>query len=300
MNPALQCPGVALTAAELIGLRAVALNARSEPVLAALPGGFATRRKGHGQEVADIREYVDGDDIRHLDRGTTARTGQLHVRQFQEERDRVTLLVADFRPAMHWGLGRAFRSVAAAEVLSLVGWRLVEEGARVGLLAVVPGDPVVVPARGRTRGMLRVIGGLVRAHQQSLEHAASRTGADASLVGALRRADRLCPPGSEILIASGFDGEGQDLTDQLNALDRRRHTRLIMVSDADPARLPAGGYPVRTSDGRRLRLMLGQGTAPTSSHEETVAGRRALRIDAAEPVAKTAQRVAGAFAGGIL
>ena len=97
-------PGVALSAEGLIALRHVALQARGAPVLADLPGGFATRRKGHGQEVADVRPYVAGDDLRHLDRGTTARTGSLHVPQFVDERDRVTLLVADFRPAMLWGV----------------------------------------------------------------------------------------------------------------------------------------------------------------------------------------------------
>ncbi|PIL21498.1 hypothetical protein P775_03965, partial [Puniceibacterium antarcticum] len=161
MNPALDVPGIALRAEALIAMRA-GTGAQEGP-LSALPGGFVTKRRGHGQEVADVRAYVAGDDIRHLDRGATARTGALHVRQFQEERDRVTLLVADFRPCMLWGTRRAFRSVAAAEALAMIGWRGVAEGGRVGLFALGAGDPVVVPVRGRVRGMLGVIGGMVRA-----------------------------------------------------------------------------------------------------------------------------------------
>ena len=43
-----------------------------------------------------------------------------------------TMLVADFRPSMLRGLIRAFRSVAAAEALVLVGWRVAEAGGQVG------------------------------------------------------------------------------------------------------------------------------------------------------------------------
>ena len=82
MTEALSAPGVALRPDPVIALRRRVLSAETPPVLAALPGGFATRRKGHGLEVADMREYVAGDDIRHLDRGTTARTGRLHIREF--------------------------------------------------------------------------------------------------------------------------------------------------------------------------------------------------------------------------
>ncbi|MEM8952145.1 MAG: DUF58 domain-containing protein, partial [Pseudomonadota bacterium] len=104
---ALEAPGVTLGANDLIALRHVALASETSEVLAALPGGFATRRKGSGLEVADMREYVRGDDPRHLDRGATARTGRLHVRQFLEDRDRILLLIADFRPSMFWGISRA-------------------------------------------------------------------------------------------------------------------------------------------------------------------------------------------------
>ncbi|MEL6963211.1 MAG: DUF58 domain-containing protein, partial [Pseudomonadota bacterium] len=146
---ALEAPGVSLSANHLIALRHVALTSEGSDVLAALPGGFATRRKGRGLDVADVREYVRGDDLRHLDRGATARTGRLHVRQFLEDRDRIVLLIADFRPSMFWGISRAFRSVAAAEALALIGWTVVERGGRVGLLALTPDEPVILPPAGR-------------------------------------------------------------------------------------------------------------------------------------------------------
>ncbi|MHA6345995.1 DUF58 domain-containing protein [Roseivivax sp. CAU 1761] len=293
MSEALRAPGVGLDAAGLIGLRGVALAARGEMPLSALPGGFVTRRRGHGQEVADVRDYVAGDDIRHLDRGSTARTGRLHVRQFQEERDRVSLLVADFRPAMLWGTRRAFRSVAAAEALALIGWRVVEEGGRVGLLALGAGPPVAVPPRGRARGMLEVIGGLVRAHEAALALALTGADRDPPLEAGLARLERIAPRGAELVIASGFDAVGPGFDDRIAALGRGRVPRLLAIRDGGTARLPRGSYPIRLPDGSRARARIDGGPAPAA--EIRIAGLAALALDAATAPAALADRLAAAF-----
>lgn len=295
MTEALDAPGVALRSEALIALRRVALSAQTTPVLAALPGGFATRRKGHGLEMADVREYVGGDDIRHLDRGTTARTGRLHVRQFQEERDRVSLLVADFRPSMFWGMRRAFRSVAVAEALALIGWNVVESGGRVGLLAITANEPVIVPPRGRSRGMLDVVGGMVQAHAAGLAAMVAGQTQDPALDQALVRADRLVPSGAEIVIASGFDVPGPALQDRLDGLARRRLPRLMQMTDAQIERMPRGRYPIRMTDGRRVRLMLGGAEQTPDAPTRLIAGRMALVLDAGEEVEQMARRLTAAF-----
>lgn len=292
MTALLDVPGVRLRAADLIDLRTVALEAEGAPVLSDLPGGFTTRRRGHGQEVDDIREYVPGDDLRHLDRGSTARTAKPHVRQFREERDRISLLIADFRPSMLWGLTRAFRSVAAAEALALLGWRVVEEGGRVGLLALSADEPVVVSPRGRSRGMLDVIGALIRAHDAVLEQALGGDLDDPPLLDGLSRVERIAPRGAELVIASGFETLGAGLEDRLNALGRHRAPRLVLIAEAAATRLPRGAYPIRMPDGTRLRV---SGGTEIELPRVSIAGHPALELDAGAPVEATARRLAAAF-----
>ncbi len=293
MSDARQAPGGALRAEALIGLRRAALMKTLDIPLAALPGGFVTKRKGHGQDVADVREYVAGDDIRHLDRGTTARTGTLHVRRFQEERDRVSILVADFRPSMLWGTRRAFRSVAAAEALALVGWRIVEEGGRVGLLALGAGEPVVVPARGRARGMLDVIGGMIRAHDAALELALSGVRHDPDLATGLARLERISPRGSEIILASGYDSLGEGFQDRIDELSERRSLRCLRVVDQAAQSLPDGSYPIVLSDGTRTRATVRGAKSETVSDQ--IAGQPVLTIDAGQSPEDTARLIAAAF-----
>lgn len=295
MTAALDAPGIALRAEALIALRGL-VGQRADPaVLSALPGGFVTKRRGHGQEVADVREYVDGDDIRHLDRGSTARTGKLHVRRFQEERDRVTLLVADFRPSMLWGTRRAFRSVAAAEALAMVGWRVIEDGGRVGLLALGAGTPVAVPVRGRARGMLGVIGGLVRAHDAALQLALAGERADPPLDAGLARLARVAPAGAELVIASGFDAPGSGFAQELGELAQRRTPRLLMIRDDLAANLPPGSYPIRVGDGGRTQVRIGARTGPDAPPDRDLAGFPVLALDAGAPPADTARLVQAAF-----
>ncbi len=297
MTPALTVKGVSCISDELIALRHIALHAEKQVSLAALPGGFTGRRRGQGLEVADLREYVEGDDFRHLDHVATARTGKMHVRRFVEERDRACLLIADFRPSMFWGLRRAFRSVAVAEALSMIGWRVVESGGRVALLALTPNAPVITSLRGRARGMLDVIGGLTQAHKLGLEAVREGARTDAPLDQALSQIDRLAPPGAEVIIASGFDAAGDSLRDRLDALSQRRDVRLVFVTDADPADLPRGRYPIRLADGRAFRVALD--TSDTKDEalqnealEKNIAGRRALILNASDSVEETARRLA--------
>jgi uncharacterized protein (DUF58 family) len=240
--------GVAAGTETLLKLRFLARAERAgHRRLTGMPGGFVSRRRGRGLEADDIRVYFEGDDIRHIDRNVTARTGVPHVRTFRDERDRTILLVADFRPSMLWGTRRAFRSVAAAEALALSGWKAVDAGARVGLLAFGAGEPVFVPARSRERGMIAVAGGLASAHR-----AAFVNGDESALESALEKAGGLVPAGGTIVLATGLDnpGPGFDMIEQ--QLCTRARLIVLLIVDAFENAPPKGRYAY-TTDGQQSR-----------------------------------------------
>ena len=47
----------------------------------ALQGDYRTLLRGHGIDLADLREYQHHDDVRHIDWNVTARLQQPYVRQ---------------------------------------------------------------------------------------------------------------------------------------------------------------------------------------------------------------------------
>jgi uncharacterized protein (DUF58 family) len=242
-------PGVDLDAQALMGLRhltgrAPATSARR---LAARPGGIVTRRRGRGSEIDDVRIWIDGDDIRHIDRNSTARTGVLHTRTFRDERERAVLLVADFRPSMLFGTRRAFRSVAAAEALALVGWRAVAEGGRIGLIAIGAAEPAFVRPKGGERAMSGVVGVMSRAHADALA-AADRD--DPPLCDTLETAVGSLPRGGHLILASGLDRPGDRFDEVIRAATSRVSVTVLLVADAFERDAPRGAYAFATRDGR--------------------------------------------------
>jgi len=248
----LEAPGVSVDADELYALRyLVDVAPIVVPSMTAMPGGFVHKRRGRGLEVADVRIYEDGDDIRHIDRNATARTGVPHVRTFQDERDQTTLLIADFRSPMLWGTRRAFRSVAAAEQLALVGWRAIAEGGRIGLMALSGNDPVFVPARGRERAMIAIVGGLAKAHRDALAHQRDDPrGIPQPLDDFLRMVEQVAPNGGSVVLASSLDEPGAELETVLTALAHRVSLSVIHLRDAFEYNPSEGAYPFETETGR--------------------------------------------------
>jgi uncharacterized protein (DUF58 family) len=230
----------------LLRLRALVRVARSQRPVTALPGGLVTRARGKGLETADLRAFAHGDDPRHIDRNATARTGSPQVRTFHAERDRTTLLVADFRPSMLWGTRRTLRSVAAAEALCLAGWQTVAEGGRVGLVAVTSGAPVFQRAAGRDRGMVAVIGALARAHAQALTGSGD---SDPPLADALTHARRIAPRGAEVLVATALDHPGEAFIEQAEELRRRTRLSVLRIADSFETTPPRGLFRYTTSGG---------------------------------------------------
>jgi uncharacterized protein (DUF58 family) len=60
-------------------------------------------RQGSGIEPAELREYMPGDTLNQIDWNATARLGTPHVREFDAETDRKTVLVVDHRSTLAMG-----------------------------------------------------------------------------------------------------------------------------------------------------------------------------------------------------
>ena len=73
----------------------------------ALPGDRRAAGLGAGTELAQLRPYEVGDDVRQIDAAATARTGEPHVRLHVPERTLTTWIVLDVSPSMAFGTARA-------------------------------------------------------------------------------------------------------------------------------------------------------------------------------------------------
>ena len=272
-------PGVDLEVEALLKLRHLAYRMRDIRTLprSIMPGDIIHRRRGRGLEVHDVRPWSEGDDIRHLDQNATARTGQPHTKTYFDERERSILLLADFRPSMLFGTRRAFRSVAGAEALAMLGWRGVGRGGRVGLLAATAlGTRFSRQGRGE-RAMIAHVGVLAEAHREAL---ADRTERDPPLSEQLETAERLAGTGSTIVVATALDTPGRGFDDVVSRMTRRHDLVFLLVEDAFERDPPAGDYPFTTADGSGGWMRVAKG-ATRRTAQETVTGLRRLGAQAA-------------------
>jgi uncharacterized protein (DUF58 family) len=200
-----------------------------------LPGDRRAAGVGIGTELAQLRPYELGDDVRHIDPAATARTGQTHVRLHVPERALTTWIVLDVSPSMAFGTSRRLKA-DVAEGAALVFGRLgVRRAGSVGLVTFGAGGPRVLPPRGSKPGMVAL--------RRALEEGIARDGQHDphSLADALGRLVRLGRLPGLVVVISDFRDQ-RDWERPLGAL-RIRHALLgIEVVDPREAELPAVGH----------------------------------------------------------
>jgi uncharacterized protein (DUF58 family) len=121
-----------------------------------LPGERAGTGVGVGTELAQLRPYVPGDDVRQLDPAASARTGVAHVRQHVPERALTTWIVLDVSPSMAFGSSDRLKSDVAEGVAGIVARLAIRRGGRIGLLAAGSPELLIVPPRSGRRALAHV------------------------------------------------------------------------------------------------------------------------------------------------
>ncbi|MEJ2667694.1 MAG: DUF58 domain-containing protein [Deinococcales bacterium] len=195
---------------------------------------------GPSLDLAEVREYQPGDEVRRIDWFVTARTGKLHVRQYREEREIGAWMIVDCSPSMDFGTRRTVKSLVAREFAVTAASVLTRQGNKIGSLTFGSGGVrVLEPAAGRVQ-VLRVLQSLV---DGPVQPGAGRENGGTG-VPSRRRPARI---GVATMAGSEGGEAGADpLTSALARLNRsvRRRSLVFVVSDflssdfADPERDP--------------------------------------------------------------
>ncbi len=112
-------------------------------------GPTTTRRIGDGTELRELRQYLPGDSLKHVAWKSSARRGQLMVREYEQHRlDRI-LLVLDASVELWAGTVGSAPLDRAIDAVAGVALRHLSLGDEVGLAIVGPVRPARVrPATG--------------------------------------------------------------------------------------------------------------------------------------------------------
>lgn len=112
-------------------------------------GERRSRKKGMSVEFADYRDYVRGDDTRHIDWNIFARLDRLFIKLFLEEEDLAFYLIVDTSKSMDFGTP-VTKFEYARKLAAALGYVALKNQDKVGAMAFdVRGREVLRPARGK-------------------------------------------------------------------------------------------------------------------------------------------------------
>ncbi|HSV93983.1 MAG TPA: DUF58 domain-containing protein, partial [Desulfobacterales bacterium] len=125
-----------------------------------LQGDYRTLFHGAGLDLAEVREYQVGDDVRAMDWNVTARMGTPHVRQHLEERALTAWFLLDLSPSVDFGTARALKRTMLVDMVAILARLLAKGGNRVGAVLSSGAAEQVIPAAGGRAQVLALVRGV--------------------------------------------------------------------------------------------------------------------------------------------
>ena len=219
-----------------------------------LAGDYRSSQYGEGVELAQVRPYVPGDDVRRIEWNVTARMGEPHVRINIAERVLVTWLLLDTSPSMHFGTADRRKADVADGVALALGHVATRRGNRLGVMTFGDRNPTTLPPHQGRHGLLGLLGALQREPEEN------QVGAT-SLSAAIRRAGAIARQRGVVAIVSDFRGP-LDWRKPLLEVMSRHEVLAVEIRDPREQELPDIGelWLVDPETGRQVRVDTGSRT----------------------------------------
>jgi len=239
-----------------------------------LQGDYRSLFRGNGVDLAGLREYQPGDDVRYIDWNVTARLDTAYVREYNEDREITAWFLLDLSPSMDFGsvAGERLKRSVLVDFVATMARVLTRRGNRVG--ALIYGDGIVrVPARVGRDQVLRLIEilddqpRLARAPLTDLEpmlSAAEHAIRRRSLVFVL----------SDFIAAPGWERP-------LAMLNRRHEVVSVRLQDPRETDLPAAGTLVMEDSETGEQIVVNTGDRGFRRRFEEAVQAREERVTAA-------------------
>ncbi len=267
-----------------------------------LQGDWRTLFRGHGLDLAELREYQHHDDVRRIDWNVTARLNQPFVREYLEDREATAWFLLDLSPSLDFGTRARKRSVAA-DLVAVLATALTRKGHRVGAhlygrQAAAQGKAhglteAPVPARSGRRQVLELMHRinerprpqLVRAGKSSAPTSSSRRPSDRDAATADgTRLDRMLHTAqaslrgrcvvfvvSDFISAPGWEAP-------LAALARRHDVVTVRIVDAAEREMPDVGLVPMVDAETGERMLVDTGSARFRQRYAHIAARREAAV----------------------
>jgi uncharacterized protein (DUF58 family) len=189
---------------------------------------------GQSVEFVQHREYVPGDDIRHLDWKVWSKTDRFYVKQFEAETNLRATYVVDTSESMLYGRGPLNKYEYACTAAACLAYLTVRQQDSAGLVSFGFDVKQVVPPRSSQVHLDAIV--------QSLDLSKPPANEKTDLKKVLRKVAEQSHSRGIIVLFSDLLTDRADLFAGLEMLRHRRHDVVVMhVLDDDELQFPFGG-----------------------------------------------------------
>lgn len=187
---------------------------------------------GHSVEFVQHREYVPGDDIRHLDWKVWSKTDRFFIKQFEEETNLRATVVVDVSESMHYGRGPLNKYEYACTIGACLAYLILRQQDAVRLMTFDSDVRKEVPSFSHLTH--------INAITQALHVSKPREKTDIEKI--LRQITERVSSRGMIVLVSDLLVDREPLFRGLEMLRHRRHDVLIFhVLDDDELTFPFAG-----------------------------------------------------------
>jgi len=195
-----------------------------------MQGAHRSRLKGSSIEFSDYRQYVPGDDVRHVDWRVYGRKERLYIRQYEEESNLRVYLMVDTSKSMAFRYQNMRKYDFAAKLAAALAYVTVQQQDSVGLQLFGTRLQHTLPPRSG-KDHLRVVAETLAENEPSEE-----TDMVASFEMLTQKAGRR---GLVIIISDLYDEHPDALKNILSRLKQRKHDVVVyQVVDRAELELP--------------------------------------------------------------
>jgi uncharacterized protein (DUF58 family) len=202
---------------------------------------------GPSLDLAEVREYQPGDEVRRIDWNVTARSGgRLHVRQYREEREITAWVIVDGGSSMQFGTRRVTKYQLGLEFAAVAARIVTRHGDKIGAIGAYPhGLKLVTAGSGRGQA-LRILGDLAfKPNPQPNPQSPISNPSSDHLSQALERVEKTLRRRGLVFVVSDFM-RGTEWVEPLTRLSLRHDVIAVRVSDPVERELPnVGGVRFR-------------------------------------------------------
>ena len=195
-----------------------------------MAGSYKSKIRGRGIEFSEVREYVLGDDVRHIDWNVTARTNKLHVKEFVEERDLRVYVIFDYSASNEFGFEKSKKSIGH-EIAASIIFSAMKNNDSIGIGIFTDALEQFIPARKGRKHSLTLLRTLLSHKTKS-----KQTDIETSLL----QLHHILGQHSIIFIISDYISP--NFLRPLKFLKNRHDVILVNLSDVRESKLPDIGY----------------------------------------------------------